>query len=246
MEIVKSILIFILSFVWLFSVYGQDKKDMNPELTQLQLLTDNGITGEVKDKIIRHIKQNLPLQTVEFILSNNKEGEKDLIFSEISSAPFAESVKFYSLHHRGFAHWSEIYVEFNGKFYTSLKKNDFENFLKEYDFINKTNSLDLFIIAYRNFNIKDSAIHPNYIVTEKYLKENQENLTKYEAGYPKLSYKELHFPKERKNKNGIEISFYVDNPLIDKITLIKASVSSNYSFQWESRTYRQDKPVEIN
>ena len=59
----KSISIFILSFVLLFSVYGQNKKDMNPQLTQLQILTDNGITGEVKDKIIRHIKQNLPLQT---------------------------------------------------------------------------------------------------------------------------------------------------------------------------------------
>ena len=242
----KSISIFILSFVLLFSVYGQNKKDMNPQLTQLQILTDNGITGEVKDKIIRHIKQNLPLQTVEFILSNNREGEKDLIVSEISSAPFAESVKFYSLHHRSFPHWSEIYVEFNKKFYTSLKKNDFENFLGEYNFINKTNSLDLFIVAYRNFNIKDSAIHPDYIVTEKYLKENQENLIKYEAGYPKLFYKELHSPKEKKNKNGIEISFYVDNPLIDKITMLKASVSSNYSFQWESKTYRQDKSVETN
>lgn len=216
---------------------------MKPELTPLEFSTDDGITGEVKDKIIRHIKENLSKQTVQFILSNDEQGEKDLIVSEIDSAPFAETVKFYSLRHRGFSHWAEIYAEFGGKLYTSLKKGDFENFLRDYNFINKADSLDLFIAAYRNFNTNGSAVHPDYIVTEDYLKKNQEDLTRYETASPKLAYKNIHSPKQKKTENGIKISFYVVNPLLNKITHEKVSVSSNYFFRWESETYRQDKPV---
>lgn len=240
----RSILILIFSFVCVFSVFGQDKKDMNTELTQLQVLTENEVTGEVKDKIIRHIKENLSKQTVEFILSNKREGEKDLIVSQIGAAPFAESVRFYFLRHLSFSHWSELYVGFNGKLYTSLKKDDFENFLRDYDFINKPNSLNLFIAAYKNFNVKDSAAYPDYIVNENYLRKNQEDLKNYEAAYPSLSYKEIYSPKEKKTTKGIEISFYVANPLLKKITFVKATVSSNYIFQWQSKAYRRDKPLE--
>ncbi len=234
----KLILAFALSIVCFFDASGQDKNDMKPELTPLQSLTDDGITGEVKNRIIRHIKGNLPKQTVEFILSNDKESEKDLIVSETDSAPFAESVKFYSLRSRRFLHWSEVYVGFNGRLYTSLKADDFENFLKDYDFLNKAESLALFIAAYENFSIKGSAVYPEYIVTEDYLKKNQKDLTKYEAGSTKLPYKKIHLPKDKKIENGSEISFYVVNPLLNKITHEKVRVSSNYRFQWESKTYR--------
>lgn len=235
----KPILVFALSLVCFFGAYGQDKKEMKPELTPLQSLTDDGITGEVKDRIVRHLKSNLPRQTVEFILSNDEEGEKDLIVSETDSAPFAETVKFYSLRHRSFLHWAETYVEFDGEFFTSLKKDDFENFLKDYDFLNKPDSLNLFVAAYKNFNMNDSAVHPEYIVTDDYLKKNQEDLNKYEAGKPKLSYKNIHSPKRTKN----EISFFVASPLLNKITYRKVSVSPSYSFQWNSKTYCQENIV---
>lgn len=229
----KPILAFALSFVCIFGAYGQDKKDMKPELTPLQTLTDDGITGETKNKIIRHLKNNFSKQTVEFVLSNDEEGEKDLIVSETDFAPFPETVKSYSLRHRNILHWAETYIEFNGKLYTSLEKGDFEDFLRDYDFLNKPDSLNLFVTAYQSFNINDSAVHPEFIITEDYIKKNQEDLTKYEAGSPKLSYKNIHSPKQIKN----EISFFVASPLLNKITYKKVSVSPSYVFQWESKTY---------
>lgn len=209
---------------------------MKPEQKPLEFLTEDGITGAVKGKIIQHIKSNLSHQTVEFILSND-DGGKNLIISEDSSAPFAETVKFYSLRQRNTIHWSAVYAEFGGKLYTSLEKDDFENFLKDYDFINKPNQLDLFVAAYEKFALNNSAIHPSYVVTEDYLKKNKENLMKHEKTDPKLFYKDVRSPKKKNIGNGIEIRFYVITPSLSKIALEKVCVSSNYFFQWESKTF---------
>lgn len=236
----RIILAFTLCFAFFFGIEAQDKKKPKAQLIPLQSLTDDGITGKVKSKIIQHIKDNLSKQTVEFILSSNKDGERDLIVSELNSAPFTQHVKFYFLRHRGFSHWSEIYADYNGKLYTSLKKEDFENFLRDYDFTNKADSLNLFIAAYINFNIKSSAIHPEYVMTDNYLKKDLQNLEKYQSGNSKLSFEEIHSPKEKKGGSKMEISFFVANPSLKKIIYRKVSVSPSYSFQWKSKIYTQN------
>lgn len=232
----KSILALALAFVCVCSAYAQGEKVMKPEQKPLEFLTEDGITGAVKDTIVQHLKNNLSRQTIEFIFAGDKNGN-DLIITEDDSAPFAATVKFYSLRQRNVIHWSAIYAEFNGKFYTSLKKGDFENFLKDYDFIGKTNRLDLFIAAYKKFALNNSAVHPAYIVTADYLKKNQEILIGLGKSSSKLPYKDIRPPKERDTENATEISFYVITPLLDKVTLEKVCISSDYFFQWKSKTF---------
>lgn len=232
----KSVLALALAFVCVCSAYAQGEKVMTPEQKPLEFLTEDGITGAVKDKIVQHLKNNLPRQTIESIFADDESGN-DLIITEDSSAPFAATVKFYSVRQRNVIHWSAVCAELNGKFYTSLKKGDFENFLKDYDFIGKTNRIDLFIEAYEKFALSNSAVHPARVVTADYLKKNQETLTEYEKNSPKLSDKGIRPPKEKKTENEIEISFYVVTPSLEKVTLEKVRVSPNYFFQWKSKTF---------
>ena len=233
----KSILILAVCFVCLFTgIQGQEKRDMNND-SLLQYADDDGITGAVRDKIISHLKQNVPRTATEPFIGK-KEDENNLIVTETSAEPFPANVKFYSLHHRGFSHWSEIYAEYEGNLYTSLNKNDFENFLKNYDFLKKGNSLELFVAAYKNFNINDSAIQPDRLVSGQYLAENRKRLMRYGSGNKKIAFSEIHPPLEKKVKNT-EIAFYVDNPLLDKITLIKVSISADYNFYWKSKIFQK-------
>ena len=219
---------------------AQDKKEMDAKLTELEFLKDDGITGETKDKILRHIRENLPAQTVALILADG--GEKDLIVNEASRAPFAETVKIYDLRHRAFPHWSETYVEYKGKFYTSLRKEDFESFLKDCDFLKQSDPLGAFLTAYRNFYIKSAAIHPDYLVDEEYKQKNRASLERYAAGKPKLAFEKLHAPKAEKEGDaagGIEISFFVDNPTQGKAARVEVEISPDYAFDWETKNYQR-------
>ena len=201
-----------------------------PDLDKLPKSDDGALQGEIRERIVARFCQ-APADCGQFVVKT------------VDDTPRLPDVKIYSIARP--YHYFAYHLEYENESYDTIKPGDFEKFLADYQILAKSAALKKFLKIYRYFRMDGAAIHPFYIVDAARLKRNSDELRKYETGFEKLPFKEIHAPKLKKNKDGsIEIELYIYNDY--KIVKTQISISANYEYQEKSAVYQLEKPATID